>query len=364
MSLLVNFILLGALLFSGTGRQLPCTCTPCAPLQDDPARLPAAKLARAAAEVSVVKGSRLILPPSVIGENPNKPREDGWVGAIERQKKRTSRTFYDPEKDVVFASRTPKSLTPLPSMTVEVRPGHSIVMDDVIHAYDIWFEEHHIFDRLSWLGVSMQQDPADAITIQQMLFHVKPDLVIEIGTNTGGGAIFYSSIMRMYNPDAKVVTVDIKPISNWRDGATTGANLTYCDRCILGTEHPFWNDGGIVFIQGKITGNKCQVIDQLQTFVDKATKVLVIEDAAHTRPTVAVHIEALHRFVSVNSYMLVQDTKLTRLFPSWTSTDWGMGPLPAVEAFISTHDNFVVDRRYEYLMYSQHHWGWLRKTRE
>lgn len=248
-------------------------------------------------------------------------------------------------------------------MTIEVRPGKIIRMDDAIHAYDIWFEEHQVFDRLSWLGVSMQQDPADAIAIQQMLFHVKPDLVIEIGTNTGGGAIFYSSIMRMYNPQAKVVTVDTRPVSNWRDGAKSGVNLTYCDRCIIGTEHPFWTDGGITFIQGRISGNSnCKVIERLQEFVDKAKTVLVIEDAGHEKNTVALHTEALHKFVSVNSYMLVQDTKLTRLSPIKRKKG-GVGPVPAVEAFIKAHSNFVVDRRYEYLMYSQHHWGWLRKTR-
>jgi cephalosporin hydroxylase len=356
-SLLLNAVLVGLLVVLLPQQPAGTQCAPCpAPTAANCEGGPSA------ASNAVVLSSR-IPPPPEIGEDPERPREDGWVGSIKRVAKKTPRTSYDPQNDEAYASGVYSMLTPNPSMTIEVRKGRTVTMDDAIYAYDIWFEEHHIFDRLSWMGVSMQQDPADAIAIQQMLFHVKPDLVIEIGTNTGGGAVFYSSIMRMYNPKAKVVTVDPRPVSNWRDGAKSGANLTYCDRCILANEHPYWSDGGIEFIQGRITGHKCEVMDKLQKHVDAAKRVLVIEDAGHQAQTVALHVETLHKFVSVNSYMLVQDTKLTRL---WGPGKKGkqQGPVPSVKTFIETHDNFVVDRRYEYLMYSQHHWGWLRKTRE
>ena len=54
----------------------------------------------------------------------------------------------------------------------------------------------------------MQQDPMDAFVLSDMLWKEKPDLLIEIGTNSGGGAIFFAGIMREYNDNALVLTID------------------------------------------------------------------------------------------------------------------------------------------------------------
>ena len=296
---------------------------------------------------------------------PNPPQSD--VGSPLATKIKTRHLTYDPLRDRAYTSviymesnRTFRSLTPNPSMMIQVRPKRAISLDEAVHAYDLWFEETAAFNRLSWLGVSMQQDPNDAIAIQQMLYHVKPDLVIEVGTNTGGGAIFYSSIMRTYNPSAKVLTLDIKDISNWKDGAKSGSGLKDCDRCIMGNEHPYWTDGSIHFKIGRITNSPdCPFMAEVRKFVNELNPrtVLVIEDASHQYKDVKVNIEALHSFVTPNSYLLVQDTKIDRLFRGRIK-----GPVKAIEEFLAKHPNFVIDRRYEWLMYSQHHMGWLRKT--
>jgi len=229
------------------------------------------------------------------------------------------------------------------------------------------------------MGVFIQQDPSDAFAIQDMLWRVKPDLIIEIGTNTGGGAIYYATMMRAYNPKGKIVTLDVKPISNWNK-----RNNHRCVGCVLGIEHPWWNSTGsdasdaaatangeaiadadkmIHFVKGRITSKAIQ--DHIEKeYVSKAKTVMVIEDASHQYPATLQNIEASYRWVTPGSYLLVQDTKMDR-FVGGLGKKYGnlkFGPMRTVDEFIGKHgDKFVVDRRFEYLLYSQHHRGFLRR---
>ena len=205
----------------------------------------------------------------------------------------------------------------------------------------------------------MLHDTSVALVIQQMLWQVKPDLVIEIGTNTGGGAVFYSSIMNYYNKNHKVVTLDVKKVSNWNE-----RNNGNCEGCVMGDKHPIWNSGNIHFVQGRVTDEATR--KKVDEFVKEAKTVLVIEDASHRYPDTLQNIEAVHQWVTVGSYMLVQDTKMDR-FVAGLKMKYGrhkFGPMRSVDEFLKKHDNFVVDRKFEYLMYSQHHRGWLKKIKE
>lgn len=286
--------------------------------------------------------------------------EEGWVFGLERKASRTDNTVYDPAEDIALSKRGThrygRSFVPKGAWKVRVSGNKWVTMDEVAFAYDVWYEETQAFQYTSWLGVSVQQDPIDAFAIQDMLWRVKPDLIVEIGTNTGGGAIFYSTIMKAYNPNGKIVTLDVKPVSNWMK-----KNVGRCVGCTNGDAHPWWNDGMINFIKGRVTEEATR--QQVQVFVDKATKVLVIEDASHRYPDTLENIEATFQWVSVDSYLLVQDTKMDR-FVHGLGKKYGklkFGPMRSVDEFVHKHPNFVIDRRFEYLLYSQHHRGFLRR---
>jgi cephalosporin hydroxylase len=298
--------------------------------------------------------------------------EEGWVFGLERVASQTANTVYDPAEDKALELATTSarkySKSPIPKGSWRVRlpkgtecgpkehPGW-ITMDAAMFAYDVWFEENQVFQYLSWLGVFVQQDPADAMVIQQMLWREKPDLVVEVGTNTGGGAVFYASIMRNYNANAKVVTLDVKEVSNWNT-----RNNHRCDGCVLGTESSYWKDGSIHFIKGRVTEAATRA--KVEEFVRAATKVIVIEDASHRYPDTLENMEAIHQWVSPGTYMLVQDTKMDR-FVDAMGKKYGrlkFGPMRSVDEFLKRHPNFVIDRRFEYLLSSQHHRGWLRRT--
>jgi cephalosporin hydroxylase len=305
--------------------------------------------------------------------------EIGFVGLLEKTAKITKRTRYDPVNDSKYVKtgndRYFNSLwAPKPSLEIQVSDGRWISMGELTWAYDAWYEEYSAFSATQWMGVLMQQDPQDMLAIHDMVWRVKPDLIIEIGTNTGGSAVFLSTITRAYNPNAKIVTVDIKPVSDWAKGRSS----KLCPKCALGISHPFWYDGGIVSLIGDV-GTNATFRSIVQEYVDKAKIVLAIEDAGHTYKGTYDNIRYLAKWVTPGSYMLVQDTKLDKMFCK--SAACGFGPMHSIDSFIelikscrkagtakSDQDReclemgeFVIDRSLEQLMYSQHHRGYLLK---
>jgi cephalosporin hydroxylase len=72
-----------------------------------------------------------------------------------------------------------------------------------------------------WLGDGVIEYPSDLITYASLLYKVKPEVVIETGTNYGGLALFLATAMESINPNAKVITVDIDS-SRWDQEAVEG----------------------------------------------------------------------------------------------------------------------------------------------
>merc|ERR1719399_908939 len=128
--------------------------------------------------------------------------------------------------------------------TVQVN-GKVLTFDDILYGYDIMFENLALFSHTMWFGVSVQQDPTDAFQLSSLLWREQPDLLIEIGTNTGGGAIFYASVMREYNPNSLVLTIDPKdPAKDWA-GAVQGCPACKDVRCTK-----IWHSKNVKFILG------------------------------------------------------------------------------------------------------------------
>eukprot|EP00397_Hematodinium_sp_SG-2012_P029058 GEMP01030666.1.p1 GENE.GEMP01030666.1~~GEMP01030666.1.p1 ORF type:complete len:334 (+),score=55.63 GEMP01030666.1:145-1146(+) len=117
--------------------------------------------------------------------------------------------------EMQIASGANKWGVPMANSTLTI-DGVSVTFDQILYGYDLIFENLAIFSRTSWFGISLQQDPADAFALQGLIWRSQPDLLIEIGTNTGGGAVFYASIMREYNSKSLVLTIDPKdPAQDW-----------------------------------------------------------------------------------------------------------------------------------------------------
>ena len=282
-------------------------------------------------------------------------------------------------------------------------PGRtSMTADEISWVYDLFYEEGSVFMALSWLGVSSQQDPLDAFAIADMLWRAKPDVVVEMGTNTGGSALFYATVLRAAHaqraatrpPDTapsttesrpvtlpRIVTVDVKPLENWA-GDCPGCKGSAGD-------HPYFK-AHVTFIvapsNGKANaGMKDKATqDRFREIVAEAAVVVGIDDAAHSHPLTLSNTQIASPWVTNSSWFLVQDTKLDRLL--WTNNKESMkmkqqgGPMrtvwefsgddrhgaPAADVDVKAPDGaarFVIDRRFEYGIFSHHHRGFLRRVR-
>lgn len=237
---------------------------------------------------------------------------------------------------------------------IPLEGGRNIRLDDILYGYDVLFESQRLFTRTRWLGTVSSQDPIDAWIIQEVIMDIQPDIVIELGTYKGGGAIFYASIMKFYaeeKPNAKVITIDPSPQIE-----------------VSKTGMKFWEEK-VIQLTGTPTDpailNTVQCIVDDQKRKDPNLVVMVIEDSSHYYDAVTDNLNSYWKFVTPGSYLLVQDTKLKRLGDAGVTPVYGNGnnPQNAMADFLTTHGNvFEVDRSREYLYYTQHPCGWLKRN--
>ena len=82
--------------------------------------------------------------------------------------------------------------------------------EQVIGAFHrIFYHDRSTWPQNTWLGIPTQQNPNDVWITQEILFEVKPDVLVETGTAAGGSAVLWAMILEQVNPGARVVTIDI-----------------------------------------------------------------------------------------------------------------------------------------------------------
>lgn len=204
----------------------------------------------------------------------------------------------------------------------------------------------------SWLGRPIIQYPQDIIAVQELIWSVQPDLIVEIGIAHGGSIIFSASMLELNAacggpPEARVVGVDIDIREHNR-------------RAI--EDHPM--SRRIDMIEGSSISD--EVIDQVSALASEAQKILVFLDSNHTHAHVLAELEAYAPLVSPGSYCVVFDT-LIEDFPQQTSKDrpWNKGnnPKTAVFEYLENHPEFVVDKSVDNkLLISAAPDGYLRRT--
>jgi cephalosporin hydroxylase len=196
----------------------------------------------------------------------------------------------------------------------------------------------NVWMNTKWLGVESAQTPTDNWSMQEIISEVKPDYIIETGTLNGGTTAFYAAVLSFVNDNGKVITIDIEP--HVEDASKL---KVWKDRVELITASS---------VDPKVTDHIAQEV--------QGKKVLVTLDSLHTRDHVLKEMEAYSKLVSPGSYLVVQDTSVNGhpLLP-----DWGPGPMEAVQDFLKTHDNFIVDRSREKFLLTFYPGGWLKRVK-
>lgn len=177
----------------------------------------------------------------------------------------------------------------------------------------------------AWMGRPIIQLPEDMIRIQEVIFNIKPDIIIETGVAHGGSLIFYATLCKAMGK-GKIIGIDIEIRPHNRKAIK---------------EHflsPF-----ITLLEGSST--QPEIISQVQQQVQPGDKVLILLDSNHTYSHVLDELKAYSSIVSLNSYIVATDGIMEyvagapRTKPDWISNN----PKKAAEHFVNENPNFIIE---------------------
>ena len=213
----------------------------------------------------------------------------------------------------------------------------------------------------SWLDRPIIQYPQDIVAMQELIWRVKPDLIIETGIAHGGSLVLHASILAMIEYcDAAAEGRQIDPMKPHRKVIGIDIDIRPHNRDLI-ENHPLRNH--IEMIEGSSISP--EVISQLENRVKDASRVLVVLDSNHTHEHVLEELNLYSPFVSQQSYLVVFDTVIEDLPASmFPDRHWGPGnnPKTAVHQFLTGNEEFVIDKSIDHkLLISVAPDGFLQK---
>lgn len=184
--------------------------------------------------------------------------------------------------------------------------------------------EGHIYGRTYWMGVQCLKCPLDLWVYQEIFAELRPDLIVETGTRYGGSAFFMAHMLDLIGK-GEIITIDIEELPR--------------------PDHP-----RVRYVTGSSADPEL-IRATLADRPDDEVRVVIL-DSDHTKSHVLQEMNLLAPYVTVGSYLIVEDTNIL--------TD---GPMQAVEAFLQTNTDFVVDGSREKFLLTFNPRGYLKRAR-
>lgn len=177
----------------------------------------------------------------------------------------------------------------------------------------------------TWLGRPVIQLPEDLLRIQEVIFKIQPDVVIETGVAHGGSLVFYASLCKAIGK-GRVIGIDIEIRPHNRKAIES--HLLF----------PM-----ITLLEGSSVSD--QILAQVRKLVRPGEKALVILDSRHTKDHVLAELNAYSPFVSVDSYAIVMDGIMEKVAGApRTQNDWAWNnPRQAALEFLASNSDFVME---------------------
>jgi cephalosporin hydroxylase len=186
------------------------------------------------------------------------------------------------------------------------------------------WDNKHVYS-FTWLGRPIIQLPEDMVRLQEVIFTVKPDVIIETGVAHGGSLIFFASLCKAMEK-GRVVGVDIEIRQHNRQAIEA---------------HPLFPL--ITLIEGSSIDP--QTVELVKLQVRSGETAMVLLDSNHTRDHVLAELNAYAPLVGKGSYLVAMDgimesmTGAPRSQPDWT---WN-NPKSAALEFVRAHPEFVIE---------------------
>lgn len=173
------------------------------------------------------------------------------------------------------------------------------------------YNGHH---QVTYRGIACQKCPFDYVLYQMIINEVKPDLIIEIGTNQGGSTLYLADLLQIYG-EGVIHSIDIS--DNCPDLVKNHSRIKLF--------HKGWDDYDF-------------------SLAKDFNSILVIEDSSHHYQNTLEAIQKFKDLVSLNSYLIVEDGIVNNM--GW-SKSYGGGPVKAINEFLATNKNFKLDIYWE-----------------
>jgi cephalosporin hydroxylase len=174
--------------------------------------------------------------------------------------------------------------------------------------YHKWYYNTNVWKQTTWMGIGTWKSVSDMWNYQEILVDLKPSLVVEFGTNQGGSAVFFASVMRQIGEPFKVFSVDVT-----HEPLDPKARL----------------DPDVMFVQSR--SNVPAIADQIRSLREEYPgPVFAILDSDHSMNHVLDEMKLLRPVLKKGDYLLVEDSMLNG-HPNLPG--WGPGPYEAIEAY-------------------------------
>lgn len=189
----------------------------------------------------------------------------------------------------------------------------------------VGWNQKHVYT-FGWMGRPIIQLPEDMMRIQEVIYKVKPDVIVETGVAHGGSLIYYASLCKVM-AKGRVIGVDIEIRPHNRKAIEKHDLFSY-----------------ITLIEGSSTDD--EIVGRVKSLIKPNEKVLVILDSNHTKQHVLNELNAYCSLVSKGSYIVATDGSMKYLHdvprgnPEWI---WD-NPEDAALEFVSNNPDFVIEQ--------------------
>jgi cephalosporin hydroxylase len=268
-------------------------------------------------------------------------RRPAFIAEVERLRSRITRAATAPLRAEIFdqITQTPPTRYNPPTAMPDPSANKEIVLapQDAIIAFHLLYylsghRDEGTWQRTFWMGIRTEKCPLDLWVYQEILHSIRPQLIIETGTRHGGSALFLCNMLDLLGGEGEVVTVDIV-------------------RPPRGPNHP-----RLTYLTGSSTAP--DMVAEVHRRAAGKQRVLVILDSDHSKQHVLEEMRAYHGLVSRGSYMIVEDTNVNG-HPIWP--EHGPGPMEAIDEFMTTNHDFIIDSRCEKFLLTFNPRGYLRR---
>jgi cephalosporin hydroxylase len=196
---------------------------------------------------------------------------------------------------------------------------------------------------VTWLGIPIIQLPEDMVAMQELIWKVRPDVIVESGVAHGGALMLYASILELLGR-GKVIGLDIE--------------IRKYNRLAI-EAHPL--SSRIQLIESDSLSD--EALKAVRSAITPGDRVLIALDSNHTREHVRRELERYAPLVTPNSYLVVFDAVMALVADAPAAGEgWDQdNPLEAVREFLAGNDDFEVDRSFERLAVTYCPGGFLRR---